>query len=161
MNLYWATWYQHTSSGNSWLPLDWWRDQGNLKGESVVAAILPSCIMYGGELLYLRIFSYVSLPSNSIKRELPFTRGLTSCTHVGYHAVNHTVTIMCRGQKKTWFPLLNSLDVTKSKKWLKWSWTIDIEYNKRLDRQQPCLEGDFNGGSNNIVQSNKSVWRRW
>ena len=39
--------------------------------------------------------------------------------------------------------------------------TIDIEYNKRLDRQQPCLEGDFNGGSNNIVQSNKSVWRRW
>ena len=39
--------------------------------------------------------------------------------------------------------------------------TIDIEYNKRLDRQRPCLEGDFNGGSNNIVQSNKSVWRRW
>ena len=35
--------------------------------------------------------------------------------------------------------------------------TIDIEYNKRLDRQRPCLEGDFNGGSNNIVQSNKSV----
>ena len=35
--------------------------------------------------------------------------------------------------------------------------SIDIEYNKRLDRQRPCLEGDFNGGSNNIVQSNKSV----
>ena len=35
--------------------------------------------------------------------------------------------------------------------------TIDIEYNKRLDRQQPCLEDDFNGGSSNIVQSNKSV----
>ena len=35
--------------------------------------------------------------------------------------------------------------------------TIDIEYNKRLDRQRPCLKGDFNGGSNNIVQSNKSV----
>ena len=34
---------------------------------------------------------------------------------------------------------------------------IDIEYNKRLDRQRPCLEGDSNGGSNNIVQSNKSV----
>ena len=34
---------------------------------------------------------------------------------------------------------------------------IDIEYNKRLDRQRPCLEGDFNGGSNNIVQSDKSV----
>ena len=40
-------------------------------------------------------------------------------------------------------------------------WCIDIEYNKRLDRQRPCLEGDFSGGSNNIVQSNKSVWRRW
>ena len=35
--------------------------------------------------------------------------------------------------------------------------TIDIEYNKRLDRQRPCLEGDFSGGSNDIVQSNKSV----
>ena len=34
---------------------------------------------------------------------------------------------------------------------------IDIEYNKRLHRQRPCLEDDFNGGSNNIVQSNKSV----
>ena len=34
---------------------------------------------------------------------------------------------------------------------------IDTEYNKRLDCQRPCLEGDFNGGSNNIVQSNKSV----
>ena len=29
---------------------------------------------------------------------------------------------------------------------------IDTEYNKRLDRQRPCLEGDFNGGSNNTVQ---------
>ena len=38
---------------------------------------------------------------------------------------------------------------------------IDIEYTKRLDRQRPCLEDDFNGGSNNIVQSHKSVWRRW
>ena len=35
--------------------------------------------------------------------------------------------------------------------------TIDIEYNKRLDRQRPCLEGDLTAGSNNIVQSNKSV----
>ena len=34
---------------------------------------------------------------------------------------------------------------------------IDMESNKRLDRQRPCLEDDFNGGSNNIVQSNKSV----
>ena len=34
---------------------------------------------------------------------------------------------------------------------------VCIEYNKSLDRRQPCLEDDFNGGSNNIVQSNKSV----
>ena len=34
---------------------------------------------------------------------------------------------------------------------------IDIEYNKRLDRQRPCLEDDLTAGSNNIVQSNKSV----
>ena len=34
---------------------------------------------------------------------------------------------------------------------------IDIEYNKRLDRQRPCLKDELNGGSNNIVQSNKSV----
>ena len=26
--------------------------------------------------------------------------------------------------------------------------TIDIEYNKRLDRQQPCLEDVLSGGSN-------------
>ena len=39
--------------------------------------------------------------------------------------------------------------------------TIDIEYNERLDHQQPCLEDELNGGSNNIVQSNKSVWRQW
>ena len=34
---------------------------------------------------------------------------------------------------------------------------IDIEYNKRLDSQRPCLEDELNGGSNNIEQSNKSV----
>ena len=31
-------------------------------------------------------------------------------------------------------------------------WRIDIEYNKRLDRQRPCLEGDFSGGSNNSTK---------
>ena len=36
-------------------------------------------------------------------------------------------------------------------------YTIDIEYNKRLDHQWPCLDDELNGGSNNIVQSNKSV----
>ena len=35
--------------------------------------------------------------------------------------------------------------------------TIDIEYNKSLDRRRPCLEDELNGGSNKIVQSNKSV----
>ena len=35
--------------------------------------------------------------------------------------------------------------------------SIDIEYNKRLDRQRPCLEDDLTAGSKNIVQSNKSV----
>ena len=50
-----------------------------------------------------------------------------------------------------------------------WTWksthesqiSIDIECNKRLDCQRPCLEDDLTAGSNNIVQSNKSVWRRW
>ena len=40
---------------------------------------------------------------------------------------------------------------------LKALFLIDIEYNKRLDRQRPCLEDDLTAGSNNIVQSNKSV----
>ena len=39
--------------------------------------------------------------------------------------------------------------------------TIDIEYNKSLDRWRTCFEDELSGGSNNIVQSNKSVWRRW
>ena len=38
---------------------------------------------------------------------------------------------------------------------------INIEYNKRLDGQRPYLEDELNGGSNNIVQTSKSVWRRW
>ena len=29
-----------------------------------------------------------------------------------------------------------------------WVKIIDIEYNKRLDRQRPCLEGDLTAGSN-------------
>ena len=27
-------------------------------------------------------------------------------------------------------------------------WGIDIEYNKRLDHQRPCLEDDLTAGSN-------------
>ena len=37
------------------------------------------------------------------------------------------------------------------------TWHIDTEYNKRLDRQRPCLEDDLTAGSNNIARSNKSV----
>ena len=58
-------------------------EQGNLKGESVVAAILPS-----------RMPVYVS-PPNFIKRELPFRHGLKSRMQIGYCGVNHRITIMC------------------------------------------------------------------
>ena len=52
-------------------------------------------VTYGSELLYLRIFSSLSLPSNFIKRMLPFLCGLKSRTHVGYHTVKLAATIMC------------------------------------------------------------------
>ena len=61
---------------------------------------------------------------------------LSKCIYLSKYSFN-TTTIVC--------PFLMFL------------FRIDIEYNKRLDRQRPCLEGDFSGGSNNIVQSNKSV----
>ena len=51
-------------------------------------------IMYGGDLLYLWNFLYLSPPSNFVWHELPYLRGLKSRTHVGYCAVNHTVMIM-------------------------------------------------------------------
>ena len=35
--------------------------------------------------------------------------------------------------------------------------SIDIEYNKSLNRRRTCFEDELNGGSNDIVQSNKSV----
>ena len=45
-----------------------------------------------------------------------------------------------------------------SSDWLRGSdITIDIEYNKSLDLQRPCLEDELNAGSNNIVQNNKSI----
>ena len=34
---------------------------------------------------------------------------------------------------------------------------IDIKHNKSLDRRRTCFEDELHGGSNNIVQSNKSV----
>ena len=90
-------------------------------------------VTYGDELFYLRIFSLLSPPNNSVKRELPLPRGLKSRTQTGYPAVNHAITIMCADRAKsegtiihlhTWrlpphslnidhketqFPLLNSL----------------------------------------------------
>ena len=52
-------------------------------------------VSYGGELLYLRIFSELSLPYSFVKRELPFLYGLKLRTQIGYRVVNHAVTIMC------------------------------------------------------------------
>ena len=49
----------------------------------------------GGELLYLWIFLQLSPPNNFVKPKLPFPRGLKSCTHIGYRAVNHAVMIVC------------------------------------------------------------------
>ena len=63
--------------------------QGNLKWESIVAAILPS---------HMEDFFAANpgfLPSNFVKHELPFLRGLKSRRHIGYLALNHVVTIMC------------------------------------------------------------------
>ena len=55
------------------------------------------------------------------------------------------------GHRSTWFrSKWKSVEVTYTPVFF-----IDIEYNKRLDRQRPCLEGDSSGGSNNIVQSKK------
>ena len=58
-------------------------------------------IMYGGEFLYLWIFSLLSLPNNLVKCELPFPRGLKSCTLIGYRAVNRAVTMMCADRAKS------------------------------------------------------------
>ena len=52
-------------------------------------------ITYVGDLLFLLICSYLSPPSNFVKRELPFPRGLKSRMHIVYRAVNHVVTILC------------------------------------------------------------------
>ena len=66
--------------------------QGNLKGGSVVAAILRSRL----EVSYCTSGFFVAKPANNfVKREFPFLSGLKSRTHVGYRAVNHAVTIMC------------------------------------------------------------------
>ena len=48
-------------------------NQGNLKREPVVAAILIA-ITHGGELLYLQIFSQLSPRSNSVKCKIPLSR---------------------------------------------------------------------------------------
>ena len=48
-------------------------------------------VTYGGELLYIRIFSQLSPPSNFVKRELPFSRGLWSLMHSGESRDNDNV----------------------------------------------------------------------
>ena len=68
--------------------------QGNLKGESVVAAILPSRM----EVSYCT--SGFFRQTNFAKRELPFPRGFKSRTHIGYRALKHTATIMCADRAK-------------------------------------------------------------
>ena len=52
-------------------------------------------VTYGGELIYLRIFSYPSPPNHFVERKLPFLRELKSRTHIDYRTVNRTVMIMC------------------------------------------------------------------
>ena len=52
-------------------------------------------VTYGGELLYLRIFSLLSPPRNFVKRELLFPHGLQSGMHIGYRVMNRAITIMC------------------------------------------------------------------
>ena len=51
-------------------------------------------ITYGGQLLYLWIFLWLSPPNNFVKPELPFPQGLKSRTHIGYRAMNPAVMIM-------------------------------------------------------------------
>ena len=55
-------------------------DQGNLKGESVVAAILPSRM----EVSYCtsRFFRSQACQVIFVKREMPFLREVKSCTHI-------------------------------------------------------------------------------
>ena len=63
-----------------------------------------------------------------------------------------------------WYQILQKFGEKKNEKLdgsFKRCQTIDIEYNKSLDRRRPCLEDELNGESNNIVKSNKSIWRRW
>ena len=68
------------------------KNQGNLKGESVVAAILPSRM----EVSYCTSGFFVAKPPNNfVKRGLPFPRELKSHMHTGYRAVNHMVLILC------------------------------------------------------------------
>ena len=61
-----------------------WKFQENLKGESVMVAILLSCME--GELLYLRIFSLLSWPSNFVQCVV-FLHGLQPYAHLGYQLV--------------------------------------------------------------------------
>ena len=69
--------------------------QGNFKGESVVMAILPSSMEASYCTSGFFFFLKLSLPSNFVKRVLPFSRGLKSCTHLGYCVLKYAAMILC------------------------------------------------------------------
>ena len=73
---------------------EWWY-QGNLKGNLLWR--LSCRHVWRWVIVPPFFFSLLSLPS---KCELPFPRGLKSCTHNGYRVVNHAVTIMCADRAK-------------------------------------------------------------
>ena len=95
------------SSVNAFLVFDMWRglsipqenfvfilmlDQGNLMGESAVAAILPSHME--GELLFLWIYLLLCPTSNFVQRVLPFLHGLKIINAVRLLHGKYTATII-------------------------------------------------------------------
>ena len=64
------------------------------------------------------------------------------------HCVNSSVIVLDLG---IFLRELRSLRKIPRSKTITSDFTIDIEYNKRLDRQRPYLEDELNRGSNNTV----------
>ena len=59
-------------------------------------------VMWGGEFCTSGFFiAKLATRSNIIKHVLPFSCRLKSCMHLGYHAVKHTVTIICADHAKS------------------------------------------------------------
>ena len=77
----------------SWRYSEW--EEGNLKGESVIAALLP----WHMKVSYCTSGFFRSCPpSHFVKSELTFPCGLKSLKHIGYC----TVTIMCADHDEWW-----------------------------------------------------------